>query len=242
MGSGIGSSIESTSAIGGTTTNMSGDTTRPAHDGRYIGRSVCGYSCYIYHSRGMPVSTATRPTVTMQVQWWRHTGGLRVLQRLDWTTRNGCLHQQLGWANQACQPDKKVELSRHASLRILQVMFCKSGGLLHRFSGRAHQEAMPVRLKAVHAVCRTRGDRKFPVKSVDTYAQDLRRLFLSACSARDPKCRIQGTIHRKLSMGRSVLSCQFVTGLQQEIKVKLAGVEGTFDQLLARPRLEEAIV
>ena len=41
-------------------------------------------------------------------------------------------------------------------------------------------------------------------------------------------------------MGRSVLSYQFVAGLRQEIKVRLAGVEGTFEQLLARARLEEA--
>ena len=41
-------------------------------------------------------------------------------------------------------------------------------------------------------------------------------------------------------MGRSVLSYQFVAGLRQEIKVKLAGVEGTFEELLVKAQLEEA--
>ena len=49
----------------------------------------------------------------------------------------------------------------------------------------------------------------------------------------------QGTREAE-DMGRSVLSYQFVAGLRQEIKVKLAGVEGTFEELLVRARLEEA--
>ena len=75
---------------------------------------------------------------------------------------------------------------------------------------------------------------KVPSESVDTYAQDLQRLFYLAY----PQAQ-QGTQDPE-DMGRSVLCCQFVTGLRQEIKLKLAGVEGTFDQLLARARLEEA--
>ena len=69
---------------------------------------------------------------------------------------------------------------------------------------------------------------------MDTYAQDLRRLFYLAY----PQAQ-QGTQDAE-DMGRSVLCCQFVTGLRQEIKLKLARVEGTFDQILARARLEEA--
>ena len=37
-----------------------------------------------------------------------------------------------------------------------------------------------------------------------------------------------------------MLSYQFVVGLQPDIKIKLAGVEGTFEQLLAKTRMEEA--
>ena len=41
-------------------------------------------------------------------------------------------------------------------------------------------------------------------------------------------------------MGRAVLTNQFLSGLQPELKSKLAGQEGSFDQLLARARFEEA--
>ena len=92
----------------------------------------------------------------------------------------------------------------------------------------------PVRLKAVQSGLFHERKQKVPSESVDTYAQGLRRLFYLAY----PQAQ-QGTQDAE-DMGRSVLCCQFVTGLRQEIKLKLAGVEGTFDQLLARARLEEA--
>ena len=41
-------------------------------------------------------------------------------------------------------------------------------------------------------------------------------------------------------MGKSVLAHQFVAGLQSDLKVKVAGMEGTFEELLAKARLEEA--
>ena len=41
-------------------------------------------------------------------------------------------------------------------------------------------------------------------------------------------------------MGRTVLSSQFVAGVQNEIKIKLAGMEGDMYQLLVRARFEEA--
>ena len=41
-------------------------------------------------------------------------------------------------------------------------------------------------------------------------------------------------------MGRVELTNQFLSGLQPEPKSKLAGQEGSFDQLLARARFEEA--
>ena len=42
------------------------------------------------------------------------------------------------------------------------------------------------------------------------------------------------------SMGRSVLSSQFVAGLLPPLKSKLAGVEGDFEKLLVKARFEEA--
>ena len=41
-------------------------------------------------------------------------------------------------------------------------------------------------------------------------------------------------------MGRAVLANQFLAGLHPELKGKLVEQEGTFDQLLARDRFEEA--
>ena len=42
------------------------------------------------------------------------------------------------------------------------------------------------------------------------------------------------------AMGRSVLTCQFVAGLKKEIKAKVAGAEGEFEQLVMKARFEEA--
>ena len=41
-------------------------------------------------------------------------------------------------------------------------------------------------------------------------------------------------------MGRSVLSSQFVAGLNPTLKSKVAGIEGDFGQLLVKARFEEA--
>ena len=43
-------------------------------------------------------------------------------------------------------------------------------------------------------------------------------------------------------MGRSVLAYQFVAGLSNHLKAKLVGREGTFEELLAKARFEEARV
>ena len=71
-------------------------------------------------------------------------------------------------------------------------------------------------------------------ESVDTYAQELKRLFHRAY----PKAQ-QGHSETE-SMGKSVLAYQFIAGLQPRLKTKLAGNEGEFEQLLVRARFEEA--
>ncbi len=91
----------------------------------------------------------------------------------------------------------------------------------------------PVRLKAVQSSLFHERKQK-PHESVDAYAQDLRRLFYSAYP------RAQQGSQESDDMGCSVLAYQFVAGLQPEIRVKLAGVEGHFDQLLSKARFEEA--
>ena len=41
-------------------------------------------------------------------------------------------------------------------------------------------------------------------------------------------------------MARTMLANQFAAGLRQEIKVEVAGAEGTFEQLLTKAKFEEA--
>ena len=68
----------------------------------------------------------------------------------------------------------------------------------------------------------------------DTYAQELKCLFYEAYPlAQQASAEMQ-------DMGRSVLSNQFGAGLVPELKSKLAGKEGNFEQLLVIAQLEEA--
>ena len=70
-------------------------------------------------------------------------------------------------------------------------------------------------------------------ESVDKYPQDLWQLFFRAY----PSSR-QGSQEAE-DMGQSVLACQFVAGLRQEIKEKVVGIEGNFDALLTKARFKE---
>ena len=76
--------------------------------------------------------------------------------------------------------------------------------------------------------------RQGPRESVDSFAQDLKTLFYKAY----PRT-LQGGQETE-EMGRSVLSSQFIAGLRSDIKIKLAGQDGTIDQLLMKARFEEA--
>ena len=71
-------------------------------------------------------------------------------------------------------------------------------------------------------------------ESVDEYAQDLRWLFRKAYG------KAQQGSQEAEKMGRSVLAYQFVSGLCQKLKAKVAGSEENFEQLLTRARFEEA--
>ena len=71
-------------------------------------------------------------------------------------------------------------------------------------------------------------------ETVDSYTQELRKLFYRV----HPKAK-QGD-GKTESMAKDILAYQFVAGLKLEIKEKLAGVEGDFDQLLTKARLKEA--
>ena len=94
------------------------------------------------------------------------------------------------------------------------------------------QRFTPVRLQAVQS-SRFHERRQKQTESVDDYAQDLRRLFCRAYSSAEYSDRSE-------AMSQSVLAYQFVSGLRSELKTKLVGREGTFEQLLAAARFEEA--
>ena len=77
--------------------------------------------------------------------------------------------------------------------------------------------------------------RKQKVKeSVEEYANDLNRLYQHAY----PYLKRGSADAEK--MGQTVLAYQFVAGLKLEIRLKVAGHEGSFEQLLMKARLEEA--
>ena len=73
-----------------------------------------------------------------------------------------------------------------------------------------------------------------PGEDVDTYAQDLKCLFYKAYPSAQ-----QSTLEMQELM-KSVLTNQFVCGLQPELKGKLAGRDGHFEQLFTIARFEEA--
>ena len=71
-------------------------------------------------------------------------------------------------------------------------------------------------------------------ESVDSSAQDLRKLFIKAYPMSQ-----QGSKEAE-EMGKTVLANQFVVGLIPELKRKVAGTEGNFEQLLTKAHFEEA--
>ena len=151
----------------------------------------------------------------------------------DWIEQLDMVAQVAGWDDQAKLVNLTTRLrgQAYSFYKSCPDQECKNYASL---VAQLKKQFTPVRLQAVQSsLCHDRRQ-KVPKETVDAYAQDLRRLFHLAY----PQAQ-QGTREAE-DLGRSVLCYQFVAGLQREIKVKLAGVEGTFDQLLARARLEEA--
>ena len=106
-------------------------------------------------------------------------------------------------------------------------------GCYDQLVGQLTKRFTPIRLQGVQSSHFHERKQK-PKESVDAYAQDLRRLFYRAYP------RVQQGAQEAEDLGRSVLAYQFVAGLQPDIRRKLAGQEGSFDQLLTRARFEEA--
>lgn len=72
-------------------------------------------------------------------------------------------------------------------------------------------------------------------ETVDAYAQDLRKLFNRAYPQEQ-----RGTREAETMVLASVLASEFAAGLRSAIKMKVAGTEGSFEQLLVKARFEEA--
>ena len=72
--------------------------------------------------------------------------------------------------------------------------------------------------------------KQLPAEGVDSYAQDLRKLYNKAYS------RTHGSREAE-AMGRSVQAYQFVAGLLPHLKSKLVGSDGKFEELLDLRRL-----
>ena len=71
-------------------------------------------------------------------------------------------------------------------------------------------------------------------ESVDSFAQELKGLFQKAYPSAS-----RGSQEAE-EMGKAVLASQFVTGLQEDIKAKLAEYDEDLDQLLVKVQFEEA--
>ena len=71
-------------------------------------------------------------------------------------------------------------------------------------------------------------------ESVDIYAQELRTLFHKTYLS------VQQGTREAEALGQTILTNQFVAGLLPDIKSKIVGSEGNFNQLLSKARFEEA--
>ena len=90
----------------------------------------------------------------------------------------------------------------------------------------------PVRIKSVQSGLFYERKQKSK-ESVEEYAQDLNRLYQRAY----PHSKRGSTDSKR--MGQMVLAYQFVAGLKPEIRLKVAGHEGSFEELLMNAQLEE---
>ena len=92
---------------------------------------------------------------------------------------------------------------------------------------------MPVRIQAVQT-SRFHERKQRTNKTVDTFAQDLRKLF---CKAYPASTRGNDEMEQ---MGQTVLSSQFAAGLLPELNAKVASVKGDLEKKLTKARFEEA--
>lgn len=148
-------------------------------------------------------------------------------------------HEQFQLVATVCKWDERLKLANLATrLQGQAYSFYRTCSQQQRTSYEGlvlalSQRFKPVRIQAVQSG-QFHSRKQGTSERVDEYAQDLSRLYQRAYPQTDLGSR------EAEEMGQKVLAYQFVSGLLPELKVKVAGTEGTFDQLWIKARFEEA--
>ena len=138
-----------------------------------------------------------------------------------------------------CRWDDRAKLVNVATrLRGPAARFYRSCTPRQRSNYRDATEALrkrftPVQIQSVQS-SKFHERKQGPTESVDNYAQELQGLFHRAYAS---------TQHEgggAEAMGKSVLRSQFVAGLRAELRAKVVGCPGDFEELLGKARFEEA--
>ena len=150
----------------------------------------------------------------------------------DWLERLELVANMCGWNDQTKLVNVVTRL-RGAASSFYRSCAPQDRASYIRLVTALQQRFTPVKIQSVQS-SRFHERRQGSKEKVDVYAQDLRRLFQQAYTT------AQLDSEGAATMGGSVLAYQFVAGLVKELKAKLVGAEGTFEQLLERARFEEA--
>ena len=148
---------------------------------------------------------------------------------LEWVKQFELIAEMCGWNDRAKLVNLTTRL-RGQAYSFYQTCTPKERSEYSQLKAKLVARFMPVRIQAVHSNL-FHQRRQETDETVDQYAQDLRRLFYKAY----PKAK-QGSEEAE-DLG---LAYQFASGMNAALRSKVAGVEGTFDELLVKARFEEA--
>ena len=150
----------------------------------------------------------------------------------EWLERIELVAGMYEWDNQAKLVNIVTRL-RGEAYRFYRSCTHQQRATYTALTAKLRNRFTPVMIQSVQS-SRFHERRQSPSDTVDAYAQDLRQLFHQAYS------QVQHEGPGAEKMGHSVLTYQFVAGLVDQLKMKLVGSEGSFEELLARAWFEEA--
>ena len=137
-----------------------------------------------------------------------------------------------GWSNH-CKLVNLTTRLRGAAYSFYRSCSPEQRSDYHLLVGELKKRFTPVKLTAIQS--QLFHDRQQGFKeTVDEFAQDLKKLFARAY----PGVGRGGPEAEK--MGQSVLTNKFIAGLRSDLKQKIVGTEGSFEQLLLKAQFEEA--